>query len=260
MVRPPTLASWMLLGAPLCLAGLLTSASEARAAATKDWVLRYEPSLEYSTNLQQQAGGTPDLVGRNNVDLSWTPWSTAERSVLLRAQALTSRFQFNPEYNATFLTGTGIGSMRLAGPIFGYTGYQLLLKAGGVNRLDGDLFGGLVAYWPLAETWLLFHGYQADVLRAAVVQTGYVGHSIFLTARMVTTPAWTNSLSLRSQIRLYDAIGEIEWRNQLTAESVYRVNDWFSLVGEAFLVNAVASDPVFTFSGSNVGLFSRFTY
>jgi hypothetical protein len=154
--------------------------------------------------------------------------------------------------------------VRVGGPLYAYGGYQLLYKQGTrpgtTTRLDGDAFGGVVAYWPLAEWLLLFHGYQGDLLRAAVQETGYIGHSVYVTARMVTTPAWTQTVSLRSQLRLYDAIGEMEWRNQLTGESAYRFTDWFSLVLEGFVVNTTASQPSFSFLGSNVGLFSRFTF
>ncbi|MEB3329629.1 MAG: hypothetical protein VKQ33_10390 [Candidatus Sericytochromatia bacterium] len=233
-------------------------------AQPRPWVFRYEPSLESTTNLQQQAGGTPDLVLRNNLDASWMPLSGPDRSVLVRLSALSSRFQYNGDYDSTFLSGTGIGSLRFGGPVYGYAGYQVLYKQGvrpgTTNRLDGDAFGGIVSYWPLAEWLLVFHGYQADVLRAAVVETGYLGHSIYLSARLATTPAWTHGVSLRSQLRLYDAIGELEWRNQLTGETAYRFTDWFSLVLEGFVVNATASQPGLSFLGSNLGLFSRFTF
>jgi hypothetical protein len=258
----PTLAQFGAAGS-LTVALLAAVASPAHAQA-RPWVFRYEPSLESTTNLQQQAGGTPDLVLRNHLDMSWTPLSESDRSVLVRVSALSSRFQYNGDYDSTFLSGTGIGSLKLGGPVYGYAGYQLLYKQGTrpgtTSRLDGVAFGGAVAYWPLTDWLLVFHGYQADLLRAAVTETGYVGHSVYLSARAATTPAWTQGLSLRSQLRLYDAIGELEWRNQLTAESAYRFTDWFSLVLEGFVVNATASQPNFSFLGSNVGLFSRFTF
>lgn len=256
------------LSAILCAArglfGALILMAGPAHAETKNWWLRVEPSLESTTNLQQQAGGTPDWVLRNNVDFSYTPWSDADRSLLLRFQALSSRYQFNPDYDATFVSGTGLGSSRLWGNVYGYGGYQLLYKQGDrpgtVNRLDGDVFGGMVAYTPLNATSLFFHGYQADVLRAAVTDTSYLGHSWYATVRNLTLPAWINSLSVRSQMRMYDTIGELEWRNQVTLESVYRVTDWFNLVAEGFIVNSTASQPNYSFLGSNVGLFSRMIF
>lgn len=233
-------------------------------ASSKSWVVRFEPSLESTTNLQQQAGGTPDWVMRNNLDVAWTAWSDNDRSVLVRAQALNSRYHFNPDFDATFLSGTSLASARLWGPLYGYAGVQMLYKQGerpgSTNRLDGDAFGGAVAYFPLGENSLFFHGYQFDALRAAVRETSYLGHSVYLTLRDVTLPRWTNTLSLRSQLRMYDQIGELEWRNQFTAESAVRLTDWFSLVLEGFVINATASQPDYSFLGSNVGLFSRFVF
>lgn len=265
MNRLPTKrsVSAILLAACGLVAAAVFSAGPAQAE-TKNWWLRVEPSLESTTNLQQQAGGTPDWVLRNNIDFSYTPWADGDRSMLLRLQALSSRYQFNPDYDATFFSGTGLGSARLWGPVYGYGGYQLLYKQGDrpgtVNRLDGDVFGGVVAYTPLNSTSLLFHGYQVDALRAAVTDTSYFGHSVYATVRNLTLPAWINSLSVRSQLRMYDTIGELEWRNQLTLESVYRVNDWLNLVAEGFVVNSTASQPNYSFLGSNVGLFTRMIF
>jgi hypothetical protein len=59
---------------------------------------------------------------------------------------------------------------------------------------------------------------------------------------------------------MYDTIGELEWRNQLTLESVYRVTDWLSLVAEGFVVSTSASQPHYSFLGSNVGLFTRMIF
>lgn len=246
------------------IAFCLLLVSEPAHAEGKNWWLRVEPSFESTTNLQQQAGGTPDWVARNNVDFSFTPWADEGRSFLLRVQALSSRYRFNPEYDATFVSGTGLGSARLWGSLYGYGGYQLLYKQGdrpnAANRLDGDLFSGVVTYTPLNASNLAFHGYQVDVLRAAVQDTSYVGHSVYTTLRNLTLPGWVNSVSFRSQLRLYDTIGELEWRNQLTLESAYRLTDWLSLVFEGFVVNSTASQPNFSFLGSNVGLFTRMVF
>jgi hypothetical protein len=235
----------------------------APAAAAKNWAIEYEPSIEATNNLQQQAGGTPDMVLRNNLAISYFPAADADNSALFRLQALNSRFRFNPDFDSTFFIGTALASRRLYDSVFTYGGYQFLNKQGdapgSTTRFDNDLFGGAVVYKPLSDTALVFHGYQFDLLRAAVEETGYQGHSVYLTFRDLTLPRWTNSVSVRTQLRLYDRIGELEWRNQLNGETAYRVTDWWSLVAEGIYVNATSSQQAFTFSGWNLGVYSRFT-
>lgn len=235
----------------------------APAEAVKNWAIEYEPSIEATTNLQQQAGGTPDLVLRNNLEMSYFPAADADNSALFRLQALNSRFRFNSDFDSTFIIGTALASRRIYDSTFAYGGYQLLYKQGdgpgSTTRQDNDAFGGAVVYRPLSDTALIFHGYQFDFLRAAVKETGYQGHSAYITFRDLTAARWSNTLSVRTQLRLYDNIGELEWRNQVNGESAYKIADWWSLVAEAIYVNATSSQPGFTFSGWNVGLYSRFS-
>lgn len=261
----PRPTPWRAPWGALVLAPLLLAAGGAcpAEAAAKNWAIEYEPSIEATTNLQQQAGGTPDLVLRNNLEFSYFPAADADNSALFRVQALNSRFRFNPDFDSTFLIATALASRRVVDSVFAYGGYQFLYKQGdspgATNRQDSDVFGGVVVYRPLSASSLLFHGYQFDFMRAAVRETSYQGHSAYVSVRDLTAERWTNTLSARTQLRLYDQIGDLEWRNQLTGESSYRLNGWWSLVAEAIYLNSTSSQPGFTFSGWNLGLFSRFT-
>ena len=262
----PRPSPWRALRGALVLAPLMLAAGAAcpAEAATKNWSIEYEPSLEATTNLQQQAAGTPDLVLRNNLEFSYFPAADADNSALFRVQALNSRFRYNPDFDSTFVIATALASRRVVDAMFGYGGYQFLFKQGdspaATNRQDNDVFGGLVVYRPLNATSLVFHGYQFDFMRAAVRETSYQGHSAYMSFRDLTAERWVNTLSARTQLRLYDQVGHLEWRNQLTGESAYRLNSWWSLVAEAIYINSTSSQPGFTFSGWNLGLFSRFTF
>ena len=235
----------------------------APAMAAKNWAIEYEPSIEATSNLQQQAGGTTDFVLRNNLEISYFPAADADNSALFRLQALNSRFRFNQDFDSTFVIGTALASRRLYDSLFAYGGAQFIYKqglvTGSTDRQDSNAFGGAVVYRPLSDTALAFHGYQFDFLRAAVKETAYQGHSVYVTYRDLTAPRWTNTLSARTQLRLYDYINALEWRNQLNAESSYRVLDWWSLVAEAIYINATSSQPDYTLTGWNVGLYSRFS-
>lgn len=268
----PTPSPWRPLWAAIALAFPVLAAVGARPAEAapapaaekfKNWSIEYEPSIEATTNLQQQAGGTPDLVLRNNVEFSYFPAADADNSALFRIQALNSRFRYNPDFDSTFVIATALASRRVVDSMFGYGGYQFLYKQGegpgSTNRQDSDVFGGVVVYRPLSPTSLVFHGYQFDFMRAAVRETSYQGHSAYLTFRDLTAERWTNTLSGRTQLRLYDQTGDLEWRNQFTGESAYRLYDWWSLVAEAIYLNSTSSQAGYTFSGWNLGLFSRFT-
>lgn len=233
------------------------------AVGGKNWSIDYETSLEGTTNLQQQTAGGADFVLRNSLELSYFPAADADNSALFRIQALNQRYRLNPDYDSTFLVGTALASRRIVDSIFGYGGYQLILKQSNapsnISRQDNDIFAGIVQYKPLSPSQLVFHGYQLDYLRAAVSETSYMGHSAYLTYRDLTTDRWSNSVSARMQLRLYDTIGEIDFRNQLTAESSYRVMDWWSIQAEAFYVNSTSTNPGFSFNALNFGLFSRFS-
>lgn len=253
----------------LAVAGVLTGAPP--AAASKPWAIELETSLEATSNIQQlnpaQAGTSlADAFARTSLEFSYFPLADGENSAALRLQALDQRFYYNPDFNSTFLIGTALGSRRLWNGAFGYGGYQLLLKqanatagAVGLSRRDQVFFTGAVSYKPLGQARLAFHGYQLDVLRAEVVETSYQGHSIYATLRDLTAPGWTNSLSLRSQLRLFDRVGALDWRNFAIAESEYRFTDWFSLRGEVIFLNSTASRQELTFQSWNTAVFSRFT-
>ncbi len=151
----------------------------------KNWAIEYEPSIEATNNLQQQAGGTPDFVLRNNVEISYFPAADADNSALFRLQALNSRFRFNNDFDSTFVIGTALASRRLYDSLFGYGGAQFLYKQGdgpgSTTRQDNDAFCGAVVYRTISDSALGFHGYQFDFLRAAVKETAYQGHSVYLT-------------------------------------------------------------------------------
>ncbi|MDB5098741.1 MAG: hypothetical protein JWM80_3162 [Cyanobacteria bacterium RYN_339] len=242
-------------------AGLVIGAA-GPAEAAKNWAVEYDSSVEGTNNLEQRAAGNPDLTWRNSVEFSYFPAADADNSALFRLQALNQRYLYNPDFNSTYLIGTALASRRVVQSLFGYGGYQLLYKqadsAGGVSRQDNDVFGGMVQYLPISSSQLVFHGYQFDVLRAAVRETSYQGHSLYVTYRNLTTDRWTNSVGARSQLRLFDTIGQIEWRNQLTAETDYHLFDWWALEGEVILINSTTTIPGFAFNGWNVALFSRF--
>lgn len=248
---------------------LLATAAPAWAAPAKPWAVDYQTSVEGTSNLQQQRGGLADLILRNSLEFSYTPLSDADNSALLRVQALNQRYYFNWEYNSTFLIGTALASRRLFDSTFGYVGYQLLYKDANsatlVSQTDQDVFAGAVFYRPLGPTRLLFHGYQVDFLRAAVTSTSYQGHSLYVTYRDVTTERWTNSLSYRSQWRIFDADPaeawrNLEWRNFLIGESSYRLTDWWSLRAEAIYLHNIAAREDLGFGAWNFGLFTRFSY
>lgn len=260
----PRPSPWRALLGGLALAPLVAAGGACPAeAAAKNWSIEYEPSLEATTNIQQQAGGTPDFMLRNNVEFSYFPAADADNSALFRIQALNSRFRLNPDFDSTFVIATALASRRVVDATFAYGGYQFLYKQGdspaSTNRQDSDVFGGVVVYRPLTSTSLLFHGYQFDFMRAAVRETAYQGHSAYASFRDLTTDRWTNTMAARTQLRLYDQIGDLEWRNQLTGETAYRMNDWWSLVAEAIYINSTSSASGYTFSSWNLGLFSRFT-
>jgi hypothetical protein len=208
-------------------------------------------------------GGTSDFALRNSLEFSYYPASDTDNSALFRLQALDSRYYFNPDFDATFLIATAMASRRLVGSTYGYGGYQFLYKQsnapGNLSRQDSDLFGGVVAYRALGPTRLVFHGYQFDYLRAAVKETGYQGHSAYVTWRELMTDRWTHSASFRSQWRIYDAIGALEWRNLVIGETSYRFTDWWALRGEVIYMFSSASRQELNFNGWNVGVFSQFT-
>ena len=122
----PRPSPWRPLWAAIALAFPVLAAIGARPAlaAPKNWSIEYEPSIEATTNLQQQAGGTPDLVFRNNVEFSYFPAADADNSALFRIQALNSRFRFNPDFDSTFVIATALASRRVVDSMFGYGGYQ----------------------------------------------------------------------------------------------------------------------------------------
>lgn len=254
---------WPLVRAALAIGCGLALAEPAAAAPDKAWAIDYESSLEGTTNLQQQAGGTSDFVFRNSLEFSYYPAASSDNSALFRIQALNQRYRFNPDFDSTFLIATALASHRLINSMFGYGGYQFLYKQSdtpsNLSQMDSDLFGGLVVYRPLSARTLVFHGYQFDYLRAAVAETSYQGHSAYVTLRDLTTERWINSASFRSQWRLFDTIGELEWRNFLTGESIYRMNDWWSLSAEVIFLTNSASRSDFSFNGWNFGVFTRFT-
>jgi hypothetical protein len=241
---------------------LLAVGAPAEAAAPKNWAVQYESSLEATNNLEQRTAGNPDLALRNSVEFSYFPAADADNSALFRLQALNQRYYFKPDFNSTYVIGTALASRRVVQSLFGYGGYQLLYKqadaAGGASRQDNVVFGGAVQYLPLSTTSLVFHGYQFDYLRAAVEEASYQGHSLYVTYRDLTTDSWTNSVSARSQLRLFYTLGDIEWRNQLTFDSEYRIFSWWALNGEVLLLNSTNTSPGFSFNGWNVALFSRF--
>jgi hypothetical protein len=249
------------LGALTLLSGLLAGAPA--AAADKPWSIQFNSSVEGTSNLQQQFGGTTDLALRNSLEFSYYPVSTGDNSALFRLQALNSRYLFNPDYDSTFLIATALASRRVFGSTYGYGGYQFLFKqsntASNITRQDGDLFGGLVAYRALGPARLIFHGYQFDYLSAAVPETTYQGHSAYVTWREGTTDRWIQSASFRSQWRIFPVLGALEWRNLVIAESTYRFTDWFSLRGEAIYLFSTASRRELNYNGWNVGVFSQFT-
>lgn len=244
------LALWLALGAP------------AQAAMERPWNIQYNSSLEATTNLQQIDGGTPDFALRNSLEFSYYPTSESDNSTLFRLQALNSRYVYNPEYNSTILVATALASRRLVNNTYGFGGYQFIFKQAdapsNISRQDNDLFLGAVNYSVLSPTRVVSHGYQFDFLRAAVPTYSYQGHSGFLTWREVMTDRWVNSASLRTQWRLYDVLGALEWRNLAIAESSYAFTSWFRLRGEVIFVNASASRQDLTFNGWNFGVFSQF--
>src|SRR4051812_3134767 len=165
-------------------------ATSASAEPVKNWSLEYESSLEATNNLEQRANGNADGIWRNNVEFSYFPAADADNSALFKVQALNQRYRYNPDFNSTYFIGTALGSRRVQGGMFGYGGGQVTYKqanaSGGDNATDTDLFGGAVNYLPLTPNGLVFHGYQFDFLRAAVSQTSYQGHSVFVTYRHLT--------------------------------------------------------------------------
>jgi hypothetical protein len=248
----------------LSLVIALGAAAPARAAEVKPWTAQYESSLEATTNLQQQAHGTPDVMWRNSLELSYYPATDADNSALFRLQALNSRYWFNPDYNSTYLIANALTSRRLFDSVYGYGGYQAILKqadaVSGTTQRDNDFFAGAVVYTPLGASRLIFHGYQFDYLRAGVNEASYQGHSLYVTLRDLTTDRWVNSLSLRSQVRDFDTISELEWRNFASFESVYHLTSWWSVEGDVIYLTSLASRRDYSFSGFNFGLFSRFSY
>jgi hypothetical protein len=263
----PVLKRALVRGA-LALAGTLAAGAPllwqapAIAAMDKPWTIEYRSSLETTTNLQQQAGGVLDLALRNSLEFSYYPSADNDNSALFRLQALNSRYRFNPEFDSTFLVGTALASRRLINSTFGYGGYQLLFKqsnsATPVSRTDNDAFGGVVVYKALTPTTLVSHGYQFDFLRAAVAETSYQGHSVYVTGRQVFTDRWSATANLRSQWRIYDVLNALEWRNFVVTDTTYRMNDWWSLRGEVIYLFSTASRPELNFNGWNIGLFTQF--
>lgn len=254
---------WPLVRAALAIGSVLTLAEPAAAAPDKPWAINYESSIEGTTNLHQQSAGTADWAFRNSLEFSYYPAADADNTALFRLQALNQRYRFNPDFDSTYLIATALASRRLVNSMFGYGGYQFLYKQSdtptNLSQKDNDLFGGLVVYKPLSARTLVFHGYQYDFLRAAVSETSYQGHSFYVTVRDLTADRWTNSASFRSQWRLFDTISEMEWRNFVTLESVYRVYDWWSLSGEVIYLTNSASRSDFSFQGWNFGIFTRFS-
>ena len=246
----------------LALTGCLAFGAPAEAAMERPWSIQYNSSLEATTNLQQFNGGTPDFALRNSLEFSYYPISESDNSTLFRLQALNSRYFFSPEYNSTFLIATALASRRLVNNTYGFGGYQFIYKQAdapsNVSRQDNDIFFGTVHYAVLASTRVVSHGYQFDFLRAAVPTYSYQGHSAFLSWRELWGDRWTHGASLRSQWRMYDVLGALEWRNLAIAESAYAFTSWFRLRGEVIFVNASASRQDLTFNGWNVGLFSQF--
>jgi hypothetical protein len=230
--------------------------------AGRNWAIDFETSLQATDNVQQQAGGTSDLIARNSLELSYFPAADADNSALFRLQALQSRFQFNNAFNSIFIVGTGLASRRLIHNSFGYGGYQFIHKQAEQQALaarqDSDLFGGAVTYHPLGANRLIYHGYQMDFLRAGIAETSYQGHSLYLNWRDASWPRFSYGAGARSQLRLYDQIGALEWRNQLTLDARYRLTDWISIQAELIHINATASVPALTFNTWMGGVFSRF--
>lgn len=228
----------------------------------KNWSIDYESSVEGTNNLEQSRVGNADLTWRNNLELSYFPAADADNSALFKIQALNQRYAFNPAFNSTYFIGTALASRRIYDSMFGYGGDQLLYKQAntndGTSRQDNDLFGGLVQYLPIGSNILVFHGYQYDFLRAAVSETSYQGHSLYATCRHYSTERWTNSVNLRSQLRWYDVIGQMDWRNELTLESDYQLLSWWTLEGQAIYVNSTSTILDYNFGAWNVGVFSRF--
>ncbi|HEY9721310.1 MAG TPA: hypothetical protein V6D47_04805 [Oscillatoriaceae cyanobacterium] len=239
-------------------------ATAAPALAAKPWSIEYESSVEATNNLQQQANGTPDLAFRNNLQFSYYPTADNNSAALFRLQVLDQRYKFNPDYDSTYLIATGLASRRLYQSLFGYGGYQFLYKQADQldtsARKDNDLFGGLVFYTPLSRSMLIFHGYQFDYLRADDVTTSYQGHSLYLTWRDLLTDRLTTEVSVRSQLRLFDTIGELEWRNFLSLDASYQLQSWWSLESEALYMNSTASRADFNFNAWIVDVYTRFTY
>lgn len=233
-------------------------------AGAKPWSIEVENSLEVNTNLMQQLGGEPDVAFRNRAAFSYAPVADGENSALFSVQAINQRYAFNSEFNSTLLIGSAVASRRLFDNWFGYGGYQGIYRQadaiGGVNRQDNDLFGGLVVYHVLAPTRLAFHGYQYDFLRAEVREARYQGHSIYASWRDYATERWANTLSGRTQLRMFHETNILEWRNYLIFESDYRFTDWFGLRGEVIAMNATSSQPLYSFWSVNVGAFTRFVF
>jgi hypothetical protein len=258
--RPSSRALWKL---GLLTAGLVLAVARPASAEGKNWAIDYESSLEGTNNLEQRAAGNYDLTWRNAVEFSYFPAADADNSALFRVQALNQRYLYNYNFNSTYFIATALASRRIYDGLFGYGGYQLLYKqadsADGTSQQDNDIFGGVVQYLPIGPSNLVFHGYQFDFLRAAVHETSYQGHSVYATYRNLTSDRWTNTLGVRTQLREFDTIGQLEWRNQLTAESDYRLFGWWTLEAEAIYINSTTTIPGFSFNGWNVGLFSRFS-
>lgn len=243
---------------------VLWLAAAAPADAAKPWSIEYESSVEATDNLQQQANGTPDLAFRNNLQFSYYPSADNNSAALFRLQVLNQRYYYNPDYDSTYLIATGLASRRLYKSLFGYGGYQFLFKQAdqvdSTARKDNDLFGGLVYYTPLSPTMLIFHGYQFDYLRADVVSTSYQGHSLYLTWRDLLTDRLTTEVSVRSQLRLFDTIGELEWRNFVSLDASYQLTPWWSLESEALYMNSTSAEPDFNFGAWIVDVYTRFYY
>lgn len=233
-------------------------------AEAKPWSIEVENSVELNTNLMQQAGGAPDFALRNRAAFSYAPLADGENSALFSLQALDQRYLFNPAFNSTLLIGSAVASRRLFDNWFCYAGYQGLYRQanaiGGVNRTDHDAFGGIVVYRQLAPTQLAFHGYQYDLMRAEVTEQRYQGHSIYASWRDFTAPRWTNTLSGRTQLRMFYETNILEWRNYLILESDYRFTDWFGLRGEVIAMNATSSLPIYSFWSLNFGTFTHFVF
>lgn len=261
MSRPPVRA--FPLPGPVLAAALVLGCALPAHAEGKNWSIEYDSSLEATNNLEQRTVGNADATWRNNLEFSYFPAADSDNSALFKVQALDQRYLYNPDFNSTFFIATALASRRVQDSLFGYGGYQLIYKqantAEGTSRQDNDIFAGAVQYLPIGQNILVFHGYQFDFLRAAVNETSYGGHSVFATFRHLTTDRWTNTANARSQLRLFDTIGQIEWRNQLIMDSDYKLLDWWTLEGEVIYINSTSTIPGFSFSGWNIGIFSRFT-